>query len=326
VIDTSAATLPDPGAQAAVRRRADSVLRPAGALAALDDVAVWLAGWQRTASPAVERPACLVFAADHGVAARGVSAYPASVTHEMLHALRSGVATASVLCRVAGVSLGVVDVGVGRPTSDLTEEAALTAARFGEAWEAGRAAVGELDADLLVLGEMGIGNTTAAAAVAAALFGGDPGDWVGRGTGIDHATLVTKRAAVAAAATRAVGLAPLEVLRHAGGAELVAIASAAVEARRRSLPVLMDGYVVTSALSVLEVDRAGALDHVLAAHCSPEPGHRRLLERLGKSPLVDLGLRLGEGSGALLAVPLVRMAAAGVVDVATFAEWDARVG
>ena len=326
MIDTSITTFPDDEARQAVRARADSVLRPSGALAALDEVAVWLAGWQRTAAPIVERPACVVFAADHGVAERGVSAYPASVTVDMLGALRSGMATASVLCRVDGISLDVVDVGVGRPTGDLAEEPALTHERFAEAWEAGTAAVAALDADLLVLGEMGIGNTTAAAAVAATLFGGEPDSWVGRGTGIDDQSLAAKRSAVTEAVSRASGMEPVEVLRHAGGAELVALAAATVEARRRSLPLLMDGYVVTSAMAVLEVERPGALDHVMAAHCSPEPGHRRLLDRLGKSPLLDLGLRLGEASGALLAVPLVRMAAAAVVDVATFAEWGAPTG
>ena len=314
-------TSPDLDARAAVRARAAQVLRPTGALAALDEVAVWLAGWQRTVTPAVRNPACILFAADHGVAGQGVSAYPASVTTEMVGALRAGVATASVLSRAGGVALHVVDVGVGRPTADLSDAAALTVERFGEAWAAAAEAVADLDADLLVLGEMGIGNTTAAAAVAAGLFGGDPDGWVGLGTGIDETALARKRAAVATAARRAAGCEPLEVLRHAGGAELVALASAAVAARRRSLPVLMDGYVVTSALAALEVAQRGALDHVLAAHCSPEPGHRRLLERLGKTPLLDLGLRLGEGSGALLAVPLVRMAADAVVEVATFAEW-----
>jgi nicotinate-nucleotide--dimethylbenzimidazole phosphoribosyltransferase len=324
VIDVSTLTVADENARSAVRVRASAVLRPTGALAALDEVAVWLAGWQRTATPAVHRPACVVFAADHGVADRGVSAYPSAVTGEMLGALRCGVATASVMSRVAGVRLHIVDVGVGRPTADLSEEAALTPDRFDEAWKAGIAAVDALDADLLVLGEMGIANTTSAAAVAASLFGGDPDPWVGLGTGIDAATLATKRAAVAQAAARAAGMEPFEVLRHVGGAELVALAAAAVQARRRSIPVLMDGYVVTSALAALHVERAGALDHVLAAHRSPEAGHRMLLERLGKVPLLDLGMRLGEGSGALLAVPIVRMAAASVVDVATFAEWEAR--
>ncbi|MGH9282033.1 MAG: nicotinate-nucleotide--dimethylbenzimidazole phosphoribosyltransferase, partial [Acidimicrobiales bacterium] len=289
--------------------------------ARLDEVAAWLAGWQRTCRPAVRRPACAVFVADHGVAGRGVSAYPASVTAEMLRALAQGKATAAVLAGQVGAHLEVVDVGVGRPTADLATGPALDDQRFDECWAAGVDAVAGLDADLLVLGEMGIGNSTAAAAVAAALYGGAPGQWVGRGTGVDEAGLARKREAVSAAAERAAGLAPLEILRHCGGAELVAMAGAALEARRRSLPVVLDGFVATAAIAPLEAARPGALDHCIAGHRSPEPGHGRLLDRLGKEPLLDLNLRLGEGSGALLAVPLVRMAAAAVVDVATFEEW-----
>lgn len=321
MVDLDGLPEPDGEAAAAVRARAASVLRPAGALARLDEVAAWLAGWQRTARPAVQRPACVVFVADHGVAARGVSAYPASVTAEMRRALSEGKATAAVLAAGVGAHLEVVDVGVGRPTADLAAGPALDEERFAECWEAGAAAVAGLDADLLVLGEMGIGNTTPAAAVAAALFGGPAPEWVGRGTGVDDAGLVRKVAAVVAAVERAAGLGPLEVLRHCGGAELVALAGAALEARRRSLPLLLDGYVATAAVSPLAVARPGALDHCLAGHRSPEPGHARLLDRLGQAPLLDLGLRLGEGSGALLAVPLVRLAAAAVVDVATFEEW-----
>ncbi|HXF57347.1 MAG TPA: nicotinate-nucleotide--dimethylbenzimidazole phosphoribosyltransferase [Actinomycetota bacterium] len=318
------ASLPDPDREAAeaVRARAGEVLRPAGALARLDEVAAWLAGWQRTPRPAVERPAAVVFVADHGVAAEGVSAYPASVTAEMLRALRAGVATACVMARTLGARLEVVDVGVGKPSGNIAREPALTQARFGYCLEAGRRAVAALaGADLLVLGEMGIGNTTPAAAVAAALFGGSAEEWTGRGTGIDDAAYARKVAAVEAARRRADGLRPLEVLRQVGGPELVAIAGAALEARLRSVPVVLDGFVVTAACAALEVARPGALDHCLAGHCSGEPGHRLLLEKLGKPPLLDLGLRLGEGSGALAAVPLVRLAAASVTDVATFAEW-----
>lgn len=306
----------------AVLARAAEVLRPAGAFARLDAVAGWLGRWQRTDRPAVQRPAAVVFVADHGVTVEGVSAYPLRVTAEMLRALREGAATASVLARLAGASLDVVDVGVGRPTGNLAVEPALDRARFDEAWVAGRDAVAALDADLLVLGEMGIGNTTAAAAVAAALFGGPACGWVGRGTGVDDAALATKTAVVGRAVARIDGVTdPMEVLREVGGAELVAIAGAAAEARNRSMPILLDGFVVTAAVAALGVGCPGALDHCLAAHVSPEPGHGRLLEHLGMHPLLDLGLRLGEGSGALLAIPLVRMAAAAVTDVATFSEW-----
>ena len=314
---------PDERAMSAVRARADDILRPRGAFHRLDEIAVWLAGWQRTSTPHVERAAALVFVASHGVAGAGVSAYPASVTASMRDALRSGVATASVLARMAEADIRVVDVGVGAPTGDLRVEPALSADRFRTCFEAGRSAVAELDTDLLVLGEMGIGNTTAAACVCHSLFGLTAEDWTGRGTGLDDEGLDRKVTVVRQACSRDFERRPMEILRQVGGAELVAIAGAAVEARRLSIPVLLDGFVVTAALAPLEVASPGALDHVLAAHTSPEPGHRMVLEKLAKEPLLDLGLRLGEGSGALLAVPLVRAAVAGVTDVATFDEWGA---
>jgi len=312
----------DLSAIAAVERRAAEVLRPMGALARFDAVAAWLAGWQRTTRPRVESPAAVIFVGSHGVSEEGVSAYPASVTRAMLGALRSGVATAVVMARELDAQLVVVDVGVSRPTGNLAREPALTPARFRECFEAGRRAVAGLSTDLLVLGEMGIGNTTAAAAICTALFGGPADDWTGRGTGIGEEALARKRAMVEAGRDRLTpGSGPFDILRELGGSELVALAGAAIEARRRSIPVLLDGFVVTAALAPLELARAGALDHCLAAHVSSEPGHRRLLDRLGKAPLLDLGLRLGEGSGALAAVPLVRLAAACVTEVATFAEW-----
>jgi nicotinate-nucleotide--dimethylbenzimidazole phosphoribosyltransferase len=313
---------PDQQAAAAVAGRARQVLRPTGALARLDELAAWLAAWQGTRRPAVRRPAAVVFAADHGVAATGVSAYPAEVTAAMLKALREGAATACVLARQVGATLDVVDVGVGEPTADLTRAPALDPARFRACVQAGRDAVAALDADLLVLGEMGIGNTTAAAAVTAILLGRPAEASTGRGTGVDDAGLARKLAAVEAARRRVgTGAAPLEVLRQAGGAELAALAGAALEARLRRLPLVLDGFVVTAAVAPLELLCPGALDNAVAGHRSAEPGHQALLERLGKRPLLDLGMRLGEGSGALAAVPLLRLAAAAVTEVATFADW-----
>lgn len=313
---------PDDAAAAAVRERAANVLRPAGALARLDEAAAWLASWQRTSTPRVTRPAAVVFVADHGVTVEGVSAYPSAVTVEMLRALRTGAATAAVMARELGVHLDVVDVGVGEPSGNLRREPALDEARFRRCVDVGRAAVADLDADVVVFGEMGIGNTTPAAAVSAAVFGGPAEEWTGRGTGIDEERWAAKVSVVEDARRRlGAECAPLEVLRELGGAELAAIAGAVVEARRRSLPVVLDGFVVTAAAAPLEVAAPGALDHCIAGHCSGEPGHRLLLEKLGKPPLLDLGLRLGEGSGALAALPLLRLAAASVTDVATFEEW-----
>ncbi len=306
----------------AVRTRAADILRPAGALARFDEVAAWVAEWQRTSTPAVRRPSALIFAADHGVTAAGVSKYPVDVTAAMLAAYRAGKSTVSAFAAVAGATVEAIDVGVGRPTGDIRFESAMSIDRFEEAAEAGRTAVEQLDADLLVLGEMGIGNTTAAAAVAAALGGGEVAAWVGRGTGLDDEGMDRKREAVRQAVDRIAGvLDPLEVLREVGGAELVAMASAIVAARHRQLPVLIDGYVVTAAAMPLAAVRADALDHCLVGHCSSEPGHRRLLERLGKQPLLDLEMRLGEGSGAMAAVPLVAMACDGITQVPTFGEW-----
>ncbi|MBI4933515.1 MAG: nicotinate-nucleotide--dimethylbenzimidazole phosphoribosyltransferase [Actinobacteria bacterium] len=319
------ATMPtgDLESRDAVRDRGVEILRPAGALRELDAVAAFMARWQETPHPHVGKPAGLIFAADHGVAAAGVSAYPIDVTAAMLAAYRAGKSTVSAFARVVGATVDAIDVGVGRPTGDIRVEAALSPERFEECVQAGRAAVEALDADLLVIGEMGIGNTTAAAAVAAAMLDPQqPVEFVGRGTGVDDEGMDRKREAVAAAVARVAHVHdPLEVLREVGGAELVAMAAAVLAARHRKLPVLLDGYVVTAAVLPLAVAQRGALDHCLVGHRSAEPGHSRVIEHLRKRPLLDLGMRLGEGSGAMAAVPLVAMACVGITDVPTFGEW-----
>jgi nicotinate-nucleotide--dimethylbenzimidazole phosphoribosyltransferase len=312
---------PDAASSIAIDIRSSHVLRPAGAFMQLDKVAAWLAGWQATDRPVVERPHAIVFAADHGVVVEGVSAYPAEVTASMVEALSHGGATASVLAREVGATLEVVDVGVGNPTGNLRIEPAMTSERFEEAVRAGVEAVDACDADLLVLGEMGIGNTTPAAAVAAAVLGGTGADWVGPGTGVKDEALAIKVHVVDDALARIGEVSPLEALREVGGAELAAIAGAVAAARHRRIPIVLDGFIVTAAVVPLAATTPGALRHCIAGHRSAEPGHRKLLDYLGLNPLLDLGLRLGEGTGALAAVPLVRMAAAGVVDVATFEEW-----
>ena len=312
---------PDLAAAGVLRTRATQVLRPSGALARLDEIAVWLGAWQRTARPRVAQPSLLVFVGDHGVAAEGVSAYPSDVTAAMLKALEEGVATANAMAAAVGASVHVFDVGVGNPTASLAGAPALGADRFRECFDTGRRAVTESDADLLVLGEMGIGNTTAASAVTAALLGVAADACTGRGTGVDDAAYERKKAVVAAASRRVAEAAPLEILREVGGTELAAIAGAAVEARLRSIPVVLDGFVVCASVAPLEVLRPGALDNSIAGHRSSEPGHALLLERLGKRPLLDLDMRLGEGSGALATIPLIKLAAAAVTDVATFDEW-----
>jgi nicotinate-nucleotide--dimethylbenzimidazole phosphoribosyltransferase len=307
----------------AVHDRAAHLLRPSGALAWLDEIAAWVAGWQRTATPAVDRPSALIFAADHGVAAATkVSAYPTGITQALFDAYLEGRSTIAAFAKIAGATVKAIDVGIGRPTGDIRHEAALTTERFDEIVDIAFQAVGELDCDLLVLGEIGIGNTTPSAAIAAALAGGETAAWVGRGTGVDDEGLARKRAAVQESVRRIAGVVdPIEILRELGGSELVAIAAATVAARHRSIPVVLDGYVVTSAVLPLVMVNPAALDHCTVGHCSTEPGHRKLLERLGKRPLLDLDMRLGEGSGAMAAVPLVAMACAGVTEVPTYDEW-----
>ena len=312
---------PDRAAHDQVAARAATVLRPAGAFARLDTVAAWLAGWQGTTAPRVERPHVAVFAADHGVAADGVSAYPAEVTTAMADAIRSGVATITVLARQVGATLELVDVGVGRATGNIRVADAMGPEDFDAAVASGLAAVESVDADLLVVGEIGIGNTTAAAAVAAAVLGGEAIDWVGPGTGVVGAALAHKCEVVQTAVDRVGAVSPLEALRRLGGRELAAMAAAVAAARRRRLPVVLDGFIATAAVAPLAVACPGSLDHCIAGHCSAEPGHERLLGALGLDPLIRLDLRLGEGSGALVAVPIIRMAAAAVVEVATFEEW-----
>lgn len=315
---------PDLLSRQAVVDRAARLLRPRGALARLDEIAAWLAEWQRTDCPAVNRPVLLLAAGDHGVTRRGVSSLGPDLTRATVDAIRAGVATSTVMARTIDVAVRLVDAGVGEPTGDLTVEAALDDERFEELLAIGRETVEELSADLLLLGDLGVGSTTAAAAVAATFCGGPVENWVGRSPGIDDDAYERKVEAVRSARLRVGAPAPEEVLRQLGGNEMAVLAGACLEARRRSIPVLIDGFVTAASVAPLGFAEDGALAHCMASHVSPEPGHGRLLDRLGLRPLLDLQMQLGEGTGALAALPIVRMAAAGVVDVATTEEWGLR--
>jgi nicotinate-nucleotide--dimethylbenzimidazole phosphoribosyltransferase len=259
----------------------------------------------------------VVFAGNHGVTAQGVSPYPPAVTAQMVANFAAGGAAINQLARVAGATLAVVPLALDTLTADITLAPAMTETEFEHALSAGAAAV-EPGTDLLCLGEMGIGNTTAAAALCTALFGGE--GWAGRGTGVDDAGLARKQAAVDRAVTRHGSAPPLELVRCLGGRELAAILGAIVAARRLGVPVLLDGFVCGAAAAPLARIAPTALDHCLAAHVSAEAAHRRLLDALGLPPLLDLGMRLGEASGAALAVPLLRAALACHTGMATFAE------
>ncbi|MEM7095307.1 MAG: nicotinate-nucleotide--dimethylbenzimidazole phosphoribosyltransferase [Actinomycetota bacterium] len=318
------ATMPSPSPESAdmTADRAANTLRPGGALAQLDELAVWVASWHGDGLPRIERPHCLVFAGDHGVAAEGVSAYPAEVTAAMLTAVETKQASINALAAAARADLTVHDVGVGIPTGNLRVEPAMSRERFADAFEAGRAAVREIDTDLLVLGELGIANTTAAAAVTAAIIGPDAQTFVGRGTGVDDDGLALKQAVVADAVARvATTVDPIELLRELGGTELVAMAGAMVEARARRIPILLDGYIATAPAVALHAVDPDLVSHLRAGHRSAEPGHRLALERLGLEPLLTMEFRLGEGSGAMVALPIVIAACRAVTDVATFEEF-----
>ena len=313
---------PDTAARDALETRAADILRPRGAFARLDELATWMGAWQRTTAPHVARPAAVLFAADHGVAAERVSAYPADVTAAMLAAFRSRRSTLDALARQVGATVHVFDVGVGRPTANLRVAPAMAREGFAAAFATGRAAVHGLRADLLVVGEMGIGNTTSAAALCTRLLDGGATRWVGRGTGVDDERYRTKIDVVREACARTSSIDdPIEIFRHLGGHELAAMAGAFVEARHRSMPVLLDGFVATAAILPLWCVEPAIVEHCRAGHCSAEDGHRGLLEQLGLAPVLDLGLRLGEGSGAMAAVPLVAMACRSLVEVPTFGEW-----
>jgi len=312
---------PDENARAAAAARDVRLTKPPGALGRLEDLALWYAGWRGDPRPRVERPQVIVFAANHGVTARGVSAFPPEVTAQMVANFRAGGAAINQLAAEAGARLDVHALDLDRPTADFTEAAAMTEAECVAAMAVGWQAL-DPGTDLLVVGEMGIGNTTAAAALAAALFGGTAGDWCGRGTGVDDAGLARKIAAVEAGLARhkAAALVPLEALRCLGGREIAAMAGAILRARLERTPMILDGFICTAAAAVLERTASGALDHTIAGHVSAEPGHARLLDALDKTPLLSLGLRLGEGTGAALAVSVVRCALACHSGMATFSE------
>jgi len=328
----------DEAARAAARARQGELVKPPGALGRLEDLAVWLAGVTGSVWPVV-RARVVVAAADHGVAARGVSAYPPSVTAQMLRTFAAGGAAVSVLAREARADLVLVDAGVAgdptdvdgvvaaglRPSRDLTVEPALSVGEVATAVDCGRDLAGAAAADgvtVLVGGEMGIGNTTPATCLAAALTGRDAASLVGPGAGLDAAGLERKRAVVAEAVARhaAAARGPLGLLRRLGGGELAVLCGLALGAGEHGLGYVCDGLIATAAAAVACEVEPDLRPRLLAGHRSPEPAHDALLEHLGLEPVLDLGMRLGEGSGATVALAVLRMAAAAHDGMATFAE------
>ena len=302
----------------AVSRQA-SLTKPAGSLGRLEELAIWLAGWQGKEVPSITKPCCLVFAGNHGVAAQGVSAFPSEVTAQMVSNFKNGGAAINQLARLAGAEFKVIELELDQPTEDFTIAPAMSEAECCAAIQAGADAIPD-QADFLLLGEMGIGNTTSAAALAMAIFGGKASEWVGAGTGLDATGLARKVEVVSRAINhhQPEKLSAFECLRTFGGRELAAIVGATLAARHCRIPVMLDGFITTAAAAVMVRVNPFSLDHVMIGHMSAELGHKRLAMELNKRPLLDLDMRLGEASGAVVALMIVQAALATHQGMATF--------
>ena len=305
------------------QRAFDRKTKPRGSLGGLEDLAVRIGALQGVAVPARPECAIVVAAADHGVVAEGVSAYPQEVTAQMVANFAAGGAAINVLAREGGARLVVVDAGVGAPTANIARGPAMTRSAAEAQIAAGRAAAAELVADgigLIGVGDMGIGNTTSAAALCAALLPAAPGAVCGPGTGLDADGVARKAAAVTRAleVNRATAADPLGVLAALGGFEIALLVGVMLGCREARVPVVLDGFITGAAALVAAAIDPAVVDAMIAGHRSPEPGHALVLERLGLEPLLDLRLRLGEGTGAALAIPIVRSALALLNDMASF--------
>ncbi|MBT9383726.1 nicotinate-nucleotide--dimethylbenzimidazole phosphoribosyltransferase [Pseudooceanicola sp. CBS1P-1] len=312
-----------PGADAAARTAAEDrnaqLTKPPGALGRLEELAIWYAGWRGDARPQLRAPQALVFAANHGVTKQGISAFPAEVTAQMVENFRHNGAGINALAGHVGCAMSIHPIQLDRPTADFSEGPAMSETELLEALNIGWQAV-DPAADLLITGEMGIGNTTSAAAISHALFGGEAADWAGRGTGLDDAGVALKARVIASAVALNAPKTGFETLRCLGGREVAAMAGAIARARTLRIPVILDGYICSAAAACLAAEVPAALDHAVAGHASAEVAHPALLARLGKAPLLTLGLRLGEGTGAAVAINLLAAALAAHNGMATFAE------
>lgn len=330
----------DTGAAEAARSRQDRLTKPRGSLGRLEEMAVELCGMQGTAAPSPDPVHILQFVSDHGVAEEGISLFPQEVSFQMLHNIARGGAAVTVMAEAVGARMAIFDLGVlnepgpidgvrserlGAGSGNIAREPAMTEAQLESALGLGRAAVERALADgarLLICGEMGIGNTTPATALACALLGLAPADLTGPGTGLGPKTVSHKAAVIARALELhlAPERPPLELLRRLGGFDIAASAGAYITAAQRGLPILVDGFIMTSAALAAVRLNPGVRDWMLFSHKSAEPGHRHMMQALGADPYLDLGLRLGEATGAIPLVPLLRLACAVHQQMATFEE------
>ena len=301
--------------------RQQQLTKPAGSLGRLEDCAVFLAGWGNVPQPRADRMRVIVFAGSHGVTARGVSPFPPEVTAQMVANFANGGAAINAISAACGAELEVVPLLLDAPTGDISRGPALGEGELLEALNAGAAAVAR-GGDILAFGEMGIGNTTIAAALAARSLGGAGADWAGPGTGLGADGVAHKAGVIDEALALHAGTDrnAAGILRYFGGREQAAIAGAVLAARHALIPVVLDGYVVSASLAPLFRQNPDSLAHCIAGHCSAEPAHRKLLQAFGLEPLLDLRMRLGEGTGATLALAVMRAAAVAHNNMATFAE------
>lgn len=306
--------------EAASTRQAE-LTKPIKSLGRLEEIAIFMAGWQGRTRPKLEHLQAAVFAGNHGVAAQGVSAFPTDVTEQMVANFQAGGAAINALAKACGAELAIIPIDLDRPTGDITCEAAMSEAECLEALSIGASIVNP-GIDLLFVGEMGIGNTTPAAALCAQSYGGGAASWTGRGSGVDDVTYALKAKAVeeALALHGSFCHSPFEILRRLGGREIAAMAGAILAARLERVPVLLDGFICCAAIAPLAAASPQFADHCLAGHCSSEAGHIHLLEAMGLAPLIQLNMRLGEGTGAAVAAQIVRSAIAAHGGMASFAE------
>ena len=312
----------DDDARAAAASRQDQLTKPPGSLGKLEQIALWMAAWQSNVKPQIRHGKGLVFAGNHGVGKQGVSPFPQEVTQQMVWNFEAGGAAINQLCKEAGLELSITSLDLERPTTDFTTAAAMDPDEVIHAMNAGAAAI-DKNCDYLIVGEMGIGNSTAAAALCLGRFGADAKGWVGPGTGLDEDGVAHKVTVIdqALAKQQPIDDHPLALLAAFGGHELAAIAGAVLAARLRSIPVMLGGFIAPAGAASLTANgRLDVLDHTMISHMSAEPGHLRLAVALRKVPVIDLKMRLGEGSGAAVASLLVRAACATHNGMATFAE------
>ena len=295
----------------------NQLTKPPGALGILEELAIFLASWQKKTMPSLRAVQALVFAGNHGICDQGVNPFPQDVTKQMVENFKAGGAAINQLCEVNGADLKVVPIALETPTADFTKKEAMSESELCEAMEIGARSV-NLDSDLILLGEMGIGNSTISSALAASVFGGSVERWVGAGTGSDQKGQAHKATIIELGLKKHGARKNLSAIQAFGGREQAAICGAILAARKAGIPVLLDGFICTAAAAPLFATSKNSLDHCLFGHLSAEPGHRLLLETMGKSAILNLNMRLGEGTGAALALSILRGAIACHNNMTTF--------